>query len=92
MVTMGLSWWLSGKESTCNVGSLGQEEPMEKEMATYYSILAWRIPWIREPGRHPKSWTQLSTKSWKRGPHDGIIALASVCPLKDEDKRLVQAS
>ena len=55
--------------------SLGRKDLLEKEMATYYSILAWRIPWIREPGRHPKSWTQLSTKSWKRGPHDGIIAV-----------------
>ena len=30
---------------------LGQEEPLEKEMATYSSILAWRIPWTEEPGR-----------------------------------------
>ena len=29
---------------------LGQEEPLEKEMATYSSILAWRIPWMEEPG------------------------------------------
>ena len=32
------------------VRSLGQEEPLEKEMATHYSILAWRIPWTEEPG------------------------------------------
>ena len=32
------------------VQSLGQEDPLEKEMATYSSILAWRIPWIEEPG------------------------------------------
>ena len=31
------------------VWSLGQEEPLEKEMATHSSILAWRIPWIEEP-------------------------------------------
>ena len=30
---------------------LGQEDPLEKEMATHSSILAWRIPWIEEPGR-----------------------------------------
>ena len=30
---------------------LGQEVPMEKEMATHSSILAWRIPWTEEPGR-----------------------------------------
>ena len=34
---------------TC-VRSLGQEDPLEKEMATHCSILAWRIPWTEEPG------------------------------------------
>jgi len=33
------------------VRSVGQEDPMEKEMATHSSILAWRIPWTEEPGR-----------------------------------------
>ena len=33
------------------VRSLGREDPLEKEMATYSSILAWRIPWTEEPGR-----------------------------------------
>ena len=46
------------------VQSLGQEDPMEKEMATHSSILAWRIPWTEEPGRLQstglQSWTQLS--------------------------------
>ena len=32
------------------VRSLGQEEPLEKGMAIYSSILAWRIPWTEEPG------------------------------------------
>ena len=32
------------------VHSLGQEDPLEKEMAPYSSILAWKIPWIEEPG------------------------------------------
>ena len=32
------------------VRSLGQEDPLEKEMATHSSILAWRIPWTVEPG------------------------------------------
>ena len=30
---------------------LGQEDPLEKEMATHSSILAWRIPWTEHPGR-----------------------------------------
>ena len=33
------------------VHSLGREDPLEKEMATYSSILAWRIPLREEPGR-----------------------------------------
>ena len=32
------------------VRSLGWEDPLEKEMATHSSILAWRIPWMEEPG------------------------------------------
>ena len=32
------------------VHSLGQEGPLEKDMATHSSILAWRIPWTQEPG------------------------------------------
>ena len=33
------------------VRSLGQEDPLEEEMATHSSILAWEIPWMEEPGR-----------------------------------------
>ena len=33
------------------VPSLGQEDPLEKGMATHFSILAWRIPWTEDPGR-----------------------------------------
>ena len=32
------------------VQSLGWEDPLEKGMATHFSILAWRTPWIQEPG------------------------------------------
>ena len=34
-----------------SVQSLGQEDPLEEEMATRSSILAWKIPWTEEPGR-----------------------------------------
>ena len=34
------------------VPSLGWEDPLEEEMATHSSILAWRIPWTEEPGRY----------------------------------------
>ena len=51
----GLPWWLRGKESACNaetrVRSLSWEDPLEKEMATHSSTLAWKIPWTEEPGR-----------------------------------------
>jgi len=49
----GLPRWLSGKESTCNAGDTGSilnwEDPLEKKMATHSSILAWEIPWRKEP-------------------------------------------
>ena len=32
------------------VQSLGWEDPLEQEMATHFSILAWRIPWTEQPG------------------------------------------
>ena len=41
---------LPGMQET-RVRSLGREDPLEKEMATHSSILAWRIPWREEPGR-----------------------------------------
>ena len=44
-----------GKASLYNardpVGSLGPEDPLEKEMAVYSSTIAWKIPWMEEPGR-----------------------------------------
>ena len=47
--------WLSGKESAYNPGdpglrSLGRGDPLEKEMATHSSILAWQVPWTEKPG------------------------------------------
>ena len=41
---------LPTKQET-RVQSLGQEDPLEKEMATHSSTLAWRIPWMEKPGR-----------------------------------------
>ena len=50
------------------VPSLGQEDPLEKDMATHSSILPWEIPWTEEPGRlqsmgSQKSQTQLSDQT-----------------------------
>ena len=54
MVDLGIPGGSGGRESACNgdPGSifLGQEDPMEKEMATHSSILTWRIPWTEKPG------------------------------------------
>ena len=45
------------------VQSLGREDPLEKEMATHSSILAWKIPWREKPGR-------LQTTGSQRVRHD----------------------
>ena len=53
-----VAWWLSSKASACQCLSmqetwfqtLGQEDPLEKEMAIHSSILAWEIPWTEESG------------------------------------------
>ena len=45
------------------VRSLGREDPLEKEMATHSSTLAWRIPWREEPGK-------LQSMGWQRVRHD----------------------
>ena len=43
------------KESACGAGTrvrpLGQEDPLEKEMATHSRVLVWKIPWLEEPSR-----------------------------------------
>ena len=40
------------------VRSLGWEDPLEKEMVTHSSTLAWKIPWVEEPGRLQSMWSQ----------------------------------
>ena len=50
------------------VQSLGREDPLEKEMATHSSILAWRIPWMEEPGG-------LQSTGSQRVGHDSVTSL-----------------
>ena len=50
-----MAWWLRihlqmQKTQEMQFQSLGQEDPLEEEMATQSSILAWIIPWMEEPG------------------------------------------
>ena len=42
--------------------SLGLGDPLEKEMATHSSILAWRIPWTEEPGKLQSRGSQIQTR------------------------------
>ena len=48
---------LSAVQET-RVQSLDWEDTLEKEMAAHSSILAWKIPWMAEPGRLPFMWSQ----------------------------------
>ena len=62
-----------GKVSVCNaedqVRSLDWEDPLEKEMAAYSSILAWKIAWIMEPGRLPSMGSQRVGHDWATSLH-----------------------
>ena len=56
--------WLTGKDPPAMketwVWSLGQEDSLEKEMGTHFSILDWRIPWTEESGGlHSKGWQRV---------------------------------
>ena len=58
-INIGFPDGSAGRESACNAGDTedtslipGSEGPLEKEMATHCNILAWEIPWTKEPVRH----------------------------------------
>ena len=59
------------------VPSLDWEDPLEKEMATHSSILAWKIPWTEEPGR-------LQSMRSQRVRYDWATLLYSACKLKKQ--------
>ena len=67
---MGFPGGPLGKESACKAGDpgsiLGGEDPLEMEMATYSSILTWKIPGTEEPGR-------LQSMGWQKVGHDEAI-------------------
>ena len=79
--SIGLPKWRSGKESAAmeemRVRFLGWEDPLEEEVATHCSILAWKIPWTRSlVGCRPWGGTELvatvlsshATRHMSRGP------------------------
>ena len=61
------------------VRSLGREDPLEKEMATHSTILAWRIPWTEEPvgpqSVGSQSQTQLNNNQTKQQLEDFTLAI-----------------
>ena len=50
-------------QETC-AQSLGREDPLEKRMATHYSILSWEIPWTEEPGGLKSMESQKVGQNW----------------------------
>ena len=66
-VLLGFLGGSDGKQSACTAGDLGLilgcEDPLEEDMATHSSMLAWRIPWTEEPG-------QLQPMGSQRARHD----------------------
>ena len=53
---------------------LGREDPLEKEMATHSSILAWKIPWTEEPGRLQSMGSQESDMTELLNHHQSIVS------------------
>ena len=53
---------------------LGQEDPLENEMATHFSVLAWEIPWTEEPDR-------LQSMGSQRVGHDLVTKTTTVCQI-----------
>ena len=70
----GLPWWLRWC-GTClpmqetQIQSLGQEDPLEEEMATHSRLLAWRIPWTEEPGGLQPIGSQRVGHNWATNTH-----------------------
>ena len=60
--------------------SLGQEDPLEKAMATHSSSLAWRIPWMEEPGGLQSTGSQRVGHDWAT-KHRMVILTISTFPI-----------
>ena len=69
---------LPSKQETW-VQSLGQEDPLEKEIATHSSILAWEIPWTEEPsGLQSMGWKNSQSKQQQLSQQVGHSSLISL--------------
>ena len=88
----------AGKESSCNAGdlvwSLGQEDPLKKEVTTHSSILAWRIPWTEEPGGLQSMGSQRVRHDWATNTFTHSISVeTSYAVIWIEDSQLsIQAT
>ena len=60
------------------VQSLGQEDPLEKEIAIHFRILAWEIPWTEEPGRLQSMGLQEADMTEHMG---SVIIISEVYPI-----------
>ena len=70
---------------------LGQEDPLERSMATHSSIFAWRIPWTEEPGRLQSRGSQRVTQDWATDTFtykDSIEWLRVVCGNQSSDQHI----
>ena len=65
------------------IRSLGQEDPLEKEVAIHSSTLAWKIPWMEEPGRLQSMGSQRVGHDWATSPHTNK-AQSDLPQLKDD--------
>ena len=59
------------------IRSLGQKDPLEEELATHSSILAWKIPWTEEPGRLQSLGSQRVVHNWTHVLYDTFFFLAA---------------
>ena len=64
------------------VQSLGWEDPLEKEMATYSSVLAWRIPRTQEPGRLQSMGCKESDTTWRLNSFSFIRSVGGPHPVR----------
>ena len=67
------------------VRSLGWEDPLEKEMATHSSTLAWKIPWMEDPGRLQSMGSQSQTRFHFSTFHYSILCMYHVFFIRSSD-------
>ena len=70
------------------VRSLGREDPLEKEMVTHSSILAWRIPWMEKPGRLQSMGSQRVRHDWATSLCMIFLCFGKKSLLRSEDRNL----